>query len=97
MSQPTAKDPKYALNQREVRAYVNGGGVRCPYCQSDQIEGREVNFDLGTAYQEAGCNACGAEWEDAYDLNRIVLQDKPDEPRAIREARCRKPTEAAAT
>jgi len=48
--------------------YVEAGGGVCPNCGSDQIEGDSVNFEGASMSQKIGCNECGAEWWDIYQL-----------------------------
>lgn len=48
--------------------YVQIGGVRCPFCADDDIEGKSLNVDQGGASQKIGCNACGKIWWDLYTL-----------------------------
>jgi len=49
-------------------AYVRLGGTHCPFCDSEDITGAEVNIDAGTASQEVSCNSCDEEWHDLYQL-----------------------------
>lgn len=51
-----------------AKAYVKGGGTRCPYCDSEDVGGKGVHVNVGTAVQDMGCDECGAEWTDAYEL-----------------------------
>lgn len=53
------------MSDAEYKAH---GGNQCPCCKSNDIEGREINVDSGTASQEVVCNACGASWNDIYRL-----------------------------
>lgn len=48
--------------------YAQEGGTRCPMCLSDNIEGREINIDQGSAWQECSCLNCHAAWNDVYAL-----------------------------
>ena len=49
--------------------YVARGGVYCPYCESDEIEGSgAVNTDIGVVWQKMQCLKCKKRWEDKYDL-----------------------------
>lgn len=48
--------------------YRDSGGVRCPNCGSENIEGQGVEVDQGSCYQPCGCNDCDAEWNDVYQL-----------------------------
>lgn len=51
-----------------IAKYLQQGGVNCPHCQSQDIEGQEVDINAGRAYQNCDCAACGATWTDVYML-----------------------------
>ena len=53
------------LNSKE---YAEKGGLYCPACKSEDIEGYGAFFDIGIAWQNCKCAACGAEWQDVYKL-----------------------------
>jgi transcription elongation factor Elf1 len=44
------------------------GATKCPYCNSEDIQGHSVNIDAGTAWQDVECNECGQGWHDIYTL-----------------------------
>lgn len=46
--------------------------TRCPFCNSKNIEGEEVETGGGEASQQMGCNDCGEEWVDGYRLVSIT-------------------------
>lgn len=48
--------------------YAAKGGCVCPVCGADDISGESVEIDAGYAYQEVGCDNCGASWTDVYKL-----------------------------
>lgn len=52
--------------QREK--YIAQGGTRCPYCGSEDLDGKGVQIDRGTATQEVMCTDCGNGWTDIYVL-----------------------------
>lgn len=55
-----------------VQDYLKKEGVRCPMCQSDNIEGGQMNIECNVATQEVKCHNCGEEWTDLYTLTNIV-------------------------
>ena len=59
------------MEQTRIDRYLQVGGLRCPFCDSDQIEGNEWNADSGSATQEVECNDCGESWLDVYKLVSI--------------------------
>ena len=56
--------------------YIDNGGTKCPYCNSHDIEGREVNIDAGSAWQDVICHQCGQEWQDTYTLTGYASANK---------------------
>ena len=56
--------------EREA-AYIAGGGVRCPFCGSDDISGGPVEVEAGCAWQNVDCLACDEQWQDLYRLASI--------------------------
>mgnify|MGYP003652089981 CR=1 FL=1 len=44
--------------------------AKCPYCQSDEIEGGSVVILVGSAYQECFCYDCNRSYTDVYEANR---------------------------
>ena len=64
------------LNERQealemARKHVKGGGVVCPYCGGQDIEGGPVETGNEEATQEMKCLACRENWMDSYKLNGI--------------------------
>jgi len=54
-----------------MQAYVNRGGVHCPYCHSDRLTGASLQLDGGRVWQKVSCGNCDREWEDRYDLSAV--------------------------
>ena len=54
------------------KAYIGSGGVRCPFCGSDAIEGGFISTDAGIAWQRIKCLKCGEAWVDHYKLVDIA-------------------------
>ena len=59
------------LSDEQKQHYLWIGGVRCPYCESEAIQGESVEINVGEAAQEVNCNACGGQWFDIYALVRV--------------------------
>lgn len=57
-----------AIQPLPPRDYMATGGILCPVCHSQDIEGGAVEIDAGTAYQAVTCHECEAEWSDVYRL-----------------------------
>ncbi len=54
------------LNQKTKDRYVDHGGINCPYCGSDDIEGQGWEWD--GQYQNIECHKCHKCWRDCYSL-----------------------------
>jgi len=65
-----AKKIKF-LTPEQQEAYVNGGYCKCPYCKSEDIEGKHMDVDGNLAWQPVVCNNCDTEWRDIYTLTGI--------------------------
>lgn len=49
--------------------YKQNGGNKCPFCESENIEGDgQVQTDSTYAWQKIICLDCKKEWEDQYTL-----------------------------
>ena len=59
---------------KETKAhYIKIGGVRCPYCQSYDIEelGHFMTYSSGCSVI-VYCNACNKRWKDKFILSSIT-------------------------
>jgi hypothetical protein len=56
------------------KQYAKSGGVCCPVCRSEIIEGGPLYVENGYTYQDMACTDCGAEWVDEYKLVRYIGQ-----------------------
>jgi formate dehydrogenase maturation protein FdhE len=54
-------------------AYVNEGGMRCPVCGSEEIEGGFVTTGGGEASQGMRCLRCDTRWTDIYRLDHVLM------------------------
>jgi len=59
------------LSDEQKRKYLSIGGVLCPYCGSDDIQGESMEINEGEAAQEVNCNDCDGQWYDIYALIRV--------------------------
>jgi len=55
--------------------YVKSNGVTCPFCDSQNITGSELNWKNKYLYQDVTCNACYNEWIDEYKLVGYLQYD----------------------
>ncbi len=60
------------LTDIEIKRYIDGGGNRCPYCQSESIESSGgFNVDSLYADQRVKCLSCSSQWKDVYQLTSV--------------------------
>lgn len=64
------------LSKAAKKKYINGASHKCPYCKSENIEGRFVEVTDGGANQKITCNDCGKRWFDLYKL--VDIQELED-------------------
>jgi len=62
----------------KVKPYIERGGVACPFCESNNIEGRQFDVQAGTAWQPMRCTDCNGEWNDVYRLDAISEIRQPE-------------------
>lgn len=62
-----------ALNALDKERYIQHGGVSCPFCGSEDIEGGFVETSEGYAFQPITCKeeGCGKKWKDIYILSDL--------------------------
>jgi hypothetical protein len=59
------------LTKKQRREYVDKGGVRCPFCGTENIEARGLKTESGAVWQDVTCLDCGEGWQDVYTLTDI--------------------------
>ena len=64
---------KDEISAEQANTYVQEGGVHCPVCGSEEIEGEFVTTGGGEASQEMRCLTCDARWTDIYTLNFVSI------------------------
>ncbi|HOX57864.1 MAG TPA: hypothetical protein PLC99_13335 [Verrucomicrobiota bacterium] len=58
--------------------YLASGGIFCPHCRGEDIEGGPVDISAGEATQEVTCLECEAVWHDVYTLTGVESVESPD-------------------
>ena len=69
---PENKITLLELNPQQKELYVLHDGTKCPYCESNEIEGSSMDVDGNTAWQKITCLGCDKEWNDIYTLTNLV-------------------------
>jgi len=49
--------------------YVASGGIRCPYCDHDDVHGDSIEVNVDGAWQDCYCPECENSWTDEYKLS----------------------------
>jgi hypothetical protein len=62
----------------DAKRYIRQGGVACPFCKSEQLEGGPFDCNTGQAFQEMLCLECGRDWLDVYRLSAIRVSDETE-------------------
>jgi hypothetical protein len=62
-----------AVNVERPDAYLEEGGMRCPVCGSEEIEGGFVRTGGGEGSQGMRCLECDARWTDIYRLDHVLM------------------------
>ena len=76
---PNEENVKVPTKEAKER-YVRSGGVRCPLCGSNQIEGGPFECEPGVVWQGIHCLVCEGDWIDVSRLVDIQNPDWPDTP-----------------
>jgi len=58
------------------RTYVMEGGVRCPVCESRNIEGVDNQFTATGAKQVLRCERCESVWVETYKLDSFKITER---------------------
>ena len=54
------------LTKAQQEKYIKNGKSQCPYCESDDIEGNNVEVDSDGCFQSCECHDCNSNWNDIY-------------------------------
>jgi hypothetical protein len=60
------------ITDEQAQAYLARRGEGCPVCGETALEGDSYGWVDGTIYQSITCTACGENWVDVYELDRIL-------------------------
>jgi hypothetical protein len=66
---------KRVVSTADVAQYVQQGGIKCPYCEGEDMENGEVELtDAGIITMNISCKDCGKTWTEEYTLSNIRLE-----------------------
>lgn len=60
----------------KMKKYIADGGVACPFCGCEDLEGNQVEIDANVAWQKVACALCEEEWIDYYNLDYVAVENK---------------------
>jgi transposase-like protein len=64
------------LTDEQRQNYLKQDGVRCPYCNTTDIESLgPAEVSSSGVFQDIHCNGCGRNWTDEYTLTGITEED----------------------
>lgn len=79
--QRTPSTPKRDLTDADKQAYIDKGAGHCLFCGDHSIDGSSFDFDGTSVWQEVTCHACGAVWQDVYELKYVQVVELPEKPK----------------
>jgi len=56
-----------------VRRYLENKGLSCMYCDEGNVEGGDLEFEMGRIEHEMQCTDCGRRWIDIYKLSDVAF------------------------
>ena len=63
------------LTQKEANDYIAGGGLRCPYCNSDRLETMNHEYYESWIEVDITCGLCGKTWIEQYQMVGLRFDD----------------------
>lgn len=61
------------LNEDRIKQYLNTGGIKCPYCEGEDLKGEPFTSDTELVYQKIRCRVCNKAWLDIYTLTNVLI------------------------
>ena len=55
----------------DFKKYQENSGNKCPFCESTNISGKEMDTEGLQAFRNVECNACGKYWEETFVMTGI--------------------------
>jgi len=62
---------KEAELQDKKSQYIASGGLRCPYCGSDQLKAKDTDAADAAVVRQIHCAGCGQRWANVYQLTGL--------------------------
>ena len=62
----------------DKETYIKGGGLLCPFCDAESVQGGFIQIEAGKAFQEMGCTECEGSWQDIYELIDFIPYKEED-------------------
>lgn len=62
------------ITESQEKKYIENKGLRCPHCNSNDLDTGCPNADGDVVTIEVTCKKCGEEWKDLYTLTGILQE-----------------------
>ena len=65
------------MKKKNKQQYINEGGIKCPYCKSENLESHAVltTTEPLLMHQKVTCLLCKKTWLDVYTLTNILTEN----------------------
>jgi hypothetical protein len=63
------------LTQKQANEYLRNGGIKCPYCGSEDIQTTDRDMQAGSVFLEMICDSCNHRWTEGYQLVEIYDEE----------------------
>lgn len=72
---------KMGITAKRKNRYVSGRSYHClnPKCDSQNIEGGDIDVGCTMMWQNITCLDCGLEWDDIYEMAKVEVTHIPEE------------------
>ncbi len=67
-------EPAPKLTPGQKKAYLSHKGTRCPYCESERIDGGDFNWDIPLV-QEVNCLDCERSWGEVLEPVDVIEEE----------------------
>ncbi len=58
------------MTKKQIKDYIEDPN-HCPFCNSEDIEAGDYDFEGREVWSEVRCNACKKRWRDTYRLKEV--------------------------
>lgn len=62
------------MKRENKQQYLDEGGIKCPYCRSEDIWSQSRLITEPVMYQKVDCHTCNRTWVDEYTLTDVLTE-----------------------